>query len=90
MKTAALLTGLIALTAVTNAYAGNPGSHAPGDPIKRGQYCWVYTDSKGNGWWDRCASDGPYPRAISQRDQRDILADFGGGGDGGGGGGGGR
>lgn len=84
MKTVAMLTALIAVTAATSAYAGNPGSHTAGGPIQQGDYCWVNTDAKGYGFWDRCDTGSSFPRSVTERDQPNFAADF--GGDGGGGG----
>ncbi len=64
-----------------------PTGHQPGDPIKQGKYCWVNTNSHGNGWWDQLRQQrSANPRARSQRGVTEIDLS---GGDGAGGGSGG-
>ncbi|MBI4273565.1 MAG: hypothetical protein HY659_02540 [Rhizobiales bacterium] len=105
MKRIVILAALLTISAVVAADAqsskrsvqrettGVATVHNPGGPLRAGNRCWVYTDSRGAGFWDACDPLVPTPRGISLRgrSESDIAAienGSGGGGDGGGGGGG--
>lgn len=102
MKNMLLLTAAFAIFAVAsveaapaNRIAKKPTvtkqiGHQPGAPIRSGDECWVYTDSRGSGFWDGCDPQALTPRGISLRgrSEADIAAiENASGGDGGGGGG---
>jgi hypothetical protein len=90
MKTFVILASIAAVTATASAHAV-PAMHQAGGPIQQGQYCWVTTDARGSGWWDRCDTSLSIPRARSLRNRSDAeveaIENNGGGGGGGGGGG---
>jgi hypothetical protein len=89
MKKTTILAAILAVLASATAHAlPIPQTHEPGGPIKQGQYCWVYTNSHGAGWWDRCDATSTTPRGVSQRGlpDSDVNAIMGGGGGDGGGG----
>lgn len=88
MKTIAILTTILAVSAAASAHATpKPQSHQPGSPTKQGNYCWVDTNATGAGWWDVCDPSNP-TRALSLhgRSDAEISAIMSGGAGGGGGG----
>lgn len=103
MKSLALFTAALAVIVSASAQAAPAQRaaksnaepvvrHDAGGPLKQGNKCWVYTDSRGAGFWDACDSSVRTPRGISLRGRSEseiIAIESGGGGDGGGGGGGG-
>jgi hypothetical protein len=97
MTRTAIFAAVVAVVAAVPAHAQTVGMsdrHDAGGPNFQNNRCWVNTDSRGHGFWDRCdpLTLTSRPRALSLRDipQTQIDAiESGGGGDGGGGGGGG-
>jgi hypothetical protein len=90
MKTIAFLAAVLAASVAATAYAQSPPkTHDPGGPIQQGNYCWVYTNALGAGFWDRCDPTSDIPLGMSQHGipQEDVNQVMGGGNGGGGGGG---
>lgn len=83
MKSLAILTAILAVTAASAANSMPQGNPA-GGPVQQGQYCWIATTLEGAGFWERCDSD--LVRSLRRRGPNDILAvgGDGGGADGGG------
>lgn len=86
MKTFAIVAALAAVLASASAQAGGmPTTHRPGEPLQSGKYCWTYSDSRGNGWWDTCKSAHQFTRTNLQTYTLDMPQGGDGSGNGGGG-----